>query len=259
MLILIYILLSALIGVCLGLFLKPVFVLYAFLILLGFIILHVLFLAVLALISRLTRKKKRLRADKFTRDFVLLTLDSVLWIYGAKIQVRGKENIPSGEFLLVCNHISQLDPIFLMVAIKEHSLGFVAKKEVLNIPIIGDLLYTLGCVTLDRDSAREALSAINETTELLQGGKCSMGIFPEGKTNRTGETLLPFKSGAFRPAVRSGLPVLACTIKGSTGFLTRFRSTVKIDILGTVETIDRTTQDVSNEAYQMMYDALNEK
>jgi 1-acyl-sn-glycerol-3-phosphate acyltransferase len=48
----------------------------------------------------------------------------------------------------------------------------------------------------------------------------SFVIFPEGTRSRTGQ-LLPFKSGAFVLAIRSGLPVVPVTLRGTRRLMPR--------------------------------------
>ena len=43
---------------------------------------------------------------------IVLFVTNILYLF-YKIEVRGKENLPNGPFVLASNHISNWDPVFL--------------------------------------------------------------------------------------------------------------------------------------------------
>lgn len=105
--------------------------------------------------------------------------------------------------LITPNHTSYLDgPI---MATLWGTPRFVAKADCKNIPMIGSIMHDAEVVFVDRGSqnSRQATKdAIEEHCSSWKPGKKPLAIFPEGTTTN-GESLLPFKQGAFS----SGQPV----------------------------------------------------
>ncbi|MFT9847541.1 lysophospholipid acyltransferase family protein [Aneurinibacillus sp. REN35] len=127
-------------------------------------------------------------------------------------QVIGRENIPDGEGLVLCaNHVSNWDPLLLGCGI-ERQVHFMAKAELFRIPGIAALITDFGTFPIKRGASDR--QAIRKALEIVQEGKV-LGIFPEGKRNRTGEpvmgTALP---GAAMIALKSGARIIPVAIMG---------------------------------------------
>ncbi|MBU1877634.1 MAG: 1-acyl-sn-glycerol-3-phosphate acyltransferase, partial [Chloroflexi bacterium] len=94
-----------------------------------------------------------------------------------KWEVTGIEHIPmQGPLIVVANHISFLDGVFLAMAIPRQVHLFM-KVEGLNIPILGGFLGLWGAFpvrrgVVDRLALRKALDVLDEDKVL--------GVFPEG-------------------------------------------------------------------------------
>ena len=152
---------------------------------------------------------------------------------GVRPQVSGKEKLPQTPFLLVCNHRSLFDPMTIMKELSDYNIAFVSKPSNMKIPLIGDIAYAAGFLSINRENDREALKTILTAAGYLRQGLCSMAIFPEGTRTRTGE-MLPFHAGSFKIAQRANVPlVIACvrdTEKASRRLFLR-PTTVYLDIL----------------------------
>lgn len=146
-------------------------------------------------------------------DKILLKwLNRQLNFAGVKYEITGKENIPDRPVLYVANHQSMFDFPALLFCTKT-PCGFVAKKETLKLPLIRTWMSLIDCVFIDRQNPREAMKALNQTVDKLNEGK-SMTIFPEGTRSKDGK-LGEFKSGAFKIAQKTGVPIIPVYIKGS--------------------------------------------
>lgn len=142
-----------------------------------------------------------------------------LKLAGASPSVQGGENITDDEtppVVWVANHASYLDVVFLVSSLPS-GVHFVAKQELLKTPFLKTFLRKGGHVTVDRQNVAAGTSVTNEITSLLKSGE-SVLIFPEG-TFRAAAGLRPFKLGAFKAAVESGLPVAPLALKGTREFL----------------------------------------
>lgn len=138
-----------------------------------------------------------------------------LLIYGAgcPVSLEGQENITPGEtYIFAGNHSSALD-IPALLAVLPSNFRWIAKKELFEIPIFGPSLRAAGYIPIDRGDHRKAMQSIVEAVGRIKAG-ASVLIFPEGTRSMDGQ-LLPFKSGGFMLALRSGRPVVPLAVIGS--------------------------------------------
>ena len=121
------------------------------------------------------------------------------------VRVTGRENIPDGPVIFCCNHSSFSDPIWVIVGANLENLPrTMAKKELLELPVLGWLYRKLGAFPVDR--ASNDIGAIKTAMKTVRDGD-KLVIFPEGTRIRKGKKSEPH-SGAILIATRSGVPVL---------------------------------------------------
>ncbi len=138
---------------------------------------------------------------------------SLLKLAGVKVEISGLENIPEGPVVFVPNHQSYFD-IPVLLAWLDRPYPLVSKQEVKKLPLIRQWMELLGCVFIDRDNARQSVSALGEAARTMVERKRSLIIFPEGTRSR-GETIGEFKNGGFRAALKAGVPVVPVVIDGT--------------------------------------------
>lgn len=179
----------------------------------GFILIHMAFL-VLAFVL-IDPKSPPEKGARFYRFILRLSLPLIVFMAKVKIKVSGidPEDIPNDEpMLFVCNHFSQLDPVILMAVFRNHNIGFIGKKDICEkMPLIAKAMRKLYGVFVDRENDREAAKAIIEAIRILKDKKASIGLFPEGYTNK-GSQLLPFRNGSFKVALKSKVPIVVCAV-----------------------------------------------
>jgi 1-acyl-sn-glycerol-3-phosphate acyltransferase len=140
------------------------------------------------------------------------SVDQIRWS-GSRFHVIGAENLPEkGPVLYVANHQSIYD-VGVFTAYLPFPKGFIAKKEILKLPLIRTWMKEMGCIFLDRASVKNAAHAILEGIALLKGGH-SMVVFPEGHRSRGGPPG-EFKAGSFKLATKAKVPIVPVTIDGS--------------------------------------------
>lgn len=145
----------------------------------------------------------------FTRAY----MRAVLRVCRIRVQVEGLENLPRHQpMVLMPNHQSVFD-IPALVAVLPVSWRFVAKKELLWVPVLGWALFVAGHVIVDRQNRERSARSLREAGERIRRGT-SVIIYPEGTRSPTGE-LQPFKSGGFHLAIESQVPVVPVSISGS--------------------------------------------
>lgn len=156
-------------------------------------------------IAKNRAKKKRLR---------IAYAHTQLGALGIKVNVKNPENIPqSGQYLLVSNHRSVIDPPIIEIALEKTDIfGFwVSKKELYNSPFFGLFVRNAGAILLDRENTQMS-GFFAEVKKRLQEGS-SIFIFPEGTRNKTNEPVSSFKEGSRLIAMKNKLPILPVYIE----------------------------------------------
>ena len=129
-----------------------------------------------------------------------------------RIHVHGAENEPVSEpYLMVSNHISNADPVFLCAVTKHQQPHFMAKKELFKIPLLRGLIKALGAFPVDRKG--NDVGAIKKSIQMLKDGIC-VGMFPQGhRYMHVDPRGTNVKNGAAMLAVKAQVQVLPCFIK----------------------------------------------
>jgi 1-acyl-sn-glycerol-3-phosphate acyltransferase len=140
----------------------------------------------------------------------------IIEVCGIKVQIEGLENLTGlKSYVLVANHQSFFD-IFASAAFMPGEPRFVAKKELLKIPIVGFAMQKGGHIIIDRDAGGQA---IRKAIKIIQSG-LDVCVFAEGhrhNDNRVHE----FNDGAAWLAILSKLPAVPMSISGSGRFYPR--------------------------------------
>lgn len=132
---------------------------------------------------------------------------------GCRVRVTGAERLVDlGPAVLVANHASYIDSAVL-AAVLPCDFFFVAKRRLVDYPIIGTVIRKAGYLTVERADVPNRLAGADRVVEALREGRTLL-IFPEGTFVRA-PGLLPFRLGAFRAAVEAGRPVVPIALKGT--------------------------------------------
>ncbi|MCP8968965.1 lysophospholipid acyltransferase family protein [Ectobacillus ponti] len=141
----------------------------------------------------------------------------MLGLTGSQVEVRGLENMPKDQaVLIVGNHQSNFD-IPLLMGYLEKPIGFVAKAELKKIPIASTWIGLMNGIFMNRSDRRQSLQAIKDGIEALKQGH-SLVIFPEGTRSKSKE-MGEFKTGSLSLAVKSGVPIVPVTVNGTYNIL----------------------------------------
>lgn len=133
------------------------------------------------------------------------TLFLLRWLVGIRTEVIGTGNIPEGGCIIASKHMSDWDIYALLPQVGQPA--FVAKKELLDIPLFGWAAAWLNTVPIDRSKGREAFrSMLAAAREKLALG-CRVVIFPEG-TRKAPLEEPAYRSGLARMYVELGVPVV---------------------------------------------------
>lgn len=131
---------------------------------------------------------------------------------GMRLSIKGAEQLPQGQCVVVSNHASYLDGI-VFTAVLPAQFAFVIKREMNDVPLAGLLLRRLGSHFVERfNRHRGATDARKVLRDAINGN--SLAFFPEGTFTRT-PGLLKFHTGAFTTALRAGCPIVPATVRGT--------------------------------------------
>ena len=121
-------------------------------------------------------------------------------------KVVGKKNIPKkGKAILVCNHLTNLDPVLLDINFSRRPY-VMAKAELFKNKIIGAALKSYGGIPVDRKNV--GLSTIKTVLDLLKKEELLL-IFHEGNRNKLDEEdMLAMKNGVAMFGLKSGAPII---------------------------------------------------
>lgn len=126
-----------------------------------------------------------------------------------KFEVKGLNNVEdySSGLVLISNHISYLDPIFLGLFLKR-KLFFMAKAELFKVPLLKTIIKKLGAFPVNRNANDS--NAIKTAVAFVETSKI-VAMFPQGHRSKKIESLKP-KTGFVRIALMSKAKVIPCSL-----------------------------------------------
>lgn len=150
--------------------------------------------------------------EKAAGACVKVLMKLVLRTAGTKVTLKGMENIPKDEpVLFVPNHRSYFDFVITYVNIPD--IYYVGKKELAYPPVIGQWVWLIGTLLMNRKSRKEGYRTIEEAARQMKEEKKSIVIFPEGTRNPgKQEEPLRFREGSLKISLWSGFKVLPVAI-----------------------------------------------
>ena len=176
-------------------------------------------------------------------------------------QVEGLENLPQERALLCPNHASNLDPIYVAVALpNNYRLHFMGKEELFRNPLLNWLLRKLGAFPVSRGN--NDIQAVKTSIQVLKEND-NLLIFPEGTTIRNGigsvDGLPPHaKSGAAMIGIRTGAQLVPVFVDGAKKPFRKIRiifgtpyTPVYSGRHGTAEELQKIADDILTEAYRL--------
>ena len=197
--------------------------------------------------------------DPHYRKVVEMLVESVLPLVRINVQAKGLDKVPDqGRFMLVCNHVNDLDPAPILHSLPGRQLAFVAKKEVRDMFLIGSFLHKLQGQFINRENDREALKTILKCVQIIKEDKGSVAVFPEGGIHED-RKFHHFRPGVFKIAQKAKVPIVVCTLKNTKDMITNLlhfkRSDVAFSVLTVIEPEEFenvTTPELAERVYQIM-------
>ncbi|MGO4775539.1 1-acyl-sn-glycerol-3-phosphate acyltransferase, partial [Lysobacter sp. 2RAB21] len=147
-------------------------------------------------------------------EFLMRFLSWVLVRALYRLRVSGTERIPDeGAGLIVCNHVSYMDPLILSASISR-PMRFVMYYKIFNIPVMSWIFRTAKAIPIA--SAKEDPEVMRRAFEEIEAALADgqlVGIFPEGALTKDGE-IAPFKTGVERVLAKNPVPVIPMALRG---------------------------------------------
>jgi len=143
--------------------------------------------------------------------------------------------------VIVCNHLSFLDPILLISLFKKHRT--IVRSDFFKIPIFGKVITLSGYIPSDAsgDAGELLINSMDTMNDFLNNGG-NVFIFPEGTRSRNG-SLGEFSKGAFRISRHCKAPIKVLQIKNTNRlyqpgrflFHTLNKIQIEVNLIGTIE------------------------
>lgn len=141
----------------------------------------------------------------------ILTAAWLVWHLAFRIKVVGRENLPKDRGFVLCpNHLSAIDPVFVVIArYWGKRLIIMGKEEIFKVnPVFSWMFKDVGVIPVSR--GKGDTEAVDTAIEKVKNGS-GLLIFPEGTRSKDG-TLGKLKSGAFVVAAQAGVDIVPCRI-----------------------------------------------
>lgn len=137
---------------------------------------------------------------------------AALAIFGVRVESAGAGGLAAGkDYVLLVNHRSHFDSLAIVKALGTRETRWVAKRELLKVPLFGYGLRVTGQILVDRKDHTQALEALRAN---LGKHGATVVFFAEGERSASG-ALSSFKKGGAAFAIDAGLPVVPVAIAGS--------------------------------------------
>jgi len=150
-------------------------------------------------------------------EFLMRFLSWILVNTLYRIKVEGADNVPDeGPALLVCNHVSYMDPLIVGACVHRPP-RFVMYYKIFNIPVLSFIFRTAKAIPIAgrKEDAALLARAFEEVDRALAAGEL-VCIFPEGGLTRDGE-IARFRPGVEEILERQPVPVIPIALRGLWG------------------------------------------
>ena len=153
-------------------------------------------------------------------------------VAGVKIEVRGRDKIPTGPILVAAKHQSAWET-FALVPLFDNPV-FIVKRELQWIPVFGWLMIKGRMVPVDRSAGSQALVEMAERARIELADNRQLIIFPEG-TRRAAGAEPRYKFGVAHLYAAEGVPCVPIALNSGLFWprrsIRRIPGTVVIEIL----------------------------
>jgi 1-acyl-sn-glycerol-3-phosphate acyltransferase len=150
-------------------------------------------------------------------EFLLRFLSWILVNVIYRLRVEGAEKIPErGPALLICNHVSFVDPIVISAACRR-PVRFIMEASIFRIPFLNLVFRGMKAIPVApaKDDPEVYERAFKVVADELRDGQL-VCIFPEGRLTRDGN-VAEFRAGMMRILKETPVPVIPMAVSNLWG------------------------------------------
>jgi 1-acyl-sn-glycerol-3-phosphate acyltransferase len=150
-------------------------------------------------------------------EYLLRFVAFIVTRFVYRFKVRGDEHIPAeGAAILVCNHVSFVDPVLLMAA-SPRPIRFIMDHNIFKMPVLGWFFKLAKAIPIapQREDPAAYEQAFARARQVLNEGDL-LCIFPEGALTRDGQ-LGEFKGGVMKLLETNPVPIVPLALQNLWG------------------------------------------
>lgn len=179
-------------------------------------------------------------AEIFSYIFIFIAK----YICGLKYSVSGLHKLPQGPCVVLANHQSFWDNVFMQIIIPQHS--WIIKRELFKIPFFGWGLKIMDPIAVDRSDNISVKQILREGQKKLRNGLWVI-IFPESTRLRPDQHT-KFKPSAIKLASMAKVPIVLMAHNAGVywpkGFWVKKPGTIQVKIIDVIPVEEVSNLDV---------------
>ena len=183
------------------------------------------------------------------------------YICGIDFTIKGLENIPTEKTLILANHQSFWDNLFMPAIFPRQS--WIVKRELLDVPLFGPGLRMTNPIAIDRNNMFSVKEIIKQGVEKFKAGLWVV-LFPEG-TRVHPEQTRKLKPSGVKLAQTAGVPILMVAHNSglfwpTRGFWLKKPGTIEVVIsepISSEECISSDTRDLNTKVEKWLNENKN--
>jgi putative phosphoserine phosphatase / 1-acylglycerol-3-phosphate O-acyltransferase len=149
-----------------------------------------------------------------------------------RFKVIGEQNTTQRPAVFFINHQGTLIDMLVTTRVVQRGFTVVAKAELKQVPVIGQLCSMADVAFVDRSNTSKAVSALQPAVDRLRNG-LSIAMSPEG-TRSFSPKVGAFKKGGFHMARDAGVPIVPIVIRNAGEIMWR---NARVAQEGTIEVV----------------------
>jgi len=187
------------------------------------------------------------------RRYTRRMLGAMALFAGIKVELKGRERLPAGGFIVAAKHQSWGDGFVMFANID--NLVFVTGDHLEKIPLLRGLLHKLGAIVVDSCGGPEARRALSRSAAAANAEGRRILIYPEGHLAKPGERFR-YRTGVYHMYRDFDLPVVP--VATNLGLFWRQQDFHKNPGTATVEILDPIPTGLDREAFMARLEGVIE-
>jgi 1-acyl-sn-glycerol-3-phosphate acyltransferase len=199
------------------------------------------------------------------RCWVRSIFASLRALCGLSHEVRGREQLPQGAFILACKHQSAWETLVFTDLLERPA--YVLKRELMRIPLFGAYLRLLEMIPINRSKGSDALSTMLQAAQKAVREGRPIVIFPEGTRTAPGVPVKYRKRGIMALYETLGVPIVPVALNSGLYWgrkqITKYPGVITLEILPPIppglppeEMIRRLHEDIETASDRLAREAL---